>query len=120
MTIPARCVRALAAVAVPGAVLAVATPAQALDTQLVGARGQAMAGANTASTDDTNAQYDNPAAFGFCGKRDAAGEQLAADNNHLAEDDIDVAGAVSGEKTDVNGDKRPKEARLGAELSVDF
>lgn len=82
MTITDRCLRATAALAAVPALLA-AAPAAALDTHFVGARGQAMAGANTASTDGTDAQYYNPAAFGFFGMRDAFGDQLQVDNNNL-------------------------------------
>jgi hypothetical protein len=75
--------RSLIAAITAGTALAAATPALALDTFFVGARGQAMGGAVTAATDDRNAQYHNPAAFGFFGMRDAAGNQLAVDNNNL-------------------------------------
>ncbi len=66
-----------------GAGLAVSLPAAALDGVPVGARGQGMAGANTASADDTTAQYYNPAVFGLFGEQAAGGGQLAADNNNL-------------------------------------
>ena len=91
----ARLRTALILLAGTGTALA-AAPALALDTHFVGARGQAMAGANTASTDDTNAQYYNPAAFGFFGMRDDAGEQLAADNNNLGRKDAGLGIDASG------------------------
>lgn len=75
--------RRFAPVLAAGAGLAVSLPALALDGVPVGARGQGMAGANTASADDTTAQYYNPAVFGLFGEQAAGGGQLAADNNNL-------------------------------------
>ncbi len=63
--------------------VAIGVPLQAEDDYLVGPRGTAMAGANTASTDDQDAQYYNPAAFGFFRDRDAKGNRLRSDNNDL-------------------------------------
>ena len=88
MSQPNRYLRRVLAAAAAGAAVTAATPATALDTHFVGARGQAMAGANTASVDGTDAQYYNPAAFGFFNMRDAAGEQLSMDNNNLGRKDF--------------------------------
>lgn len=68
---------ALSLFALPG------TEAAALDTYFAGPRAMGMAGANVASVNDTNAQYYNPAAFGFFGCRDSKGKRLACDNNNL-------------------------------------
>lgn len=60
-----------------------ANPALALDSFFSGPRALGMAGANIASTNDTNAQYYNPAAFGFMGRQADSGEKIATDNNNL-------------------------------------
>ena len=69
------------------ALLAAASTAQALDSFLVGARGTAMAGAQTAAVDDETAQYYNPAAFGFFGRTAENGDTLPMDNNNLGRKD---------------------------------
>lgn len=66
--------------------------AAAMDSFFVGPRALGMAGANIASTNDTTAQYYNPAAFGFFAKTRAAAvaeneqagqEKIAVDNNNM-------------------------------------
>lgn len=68
------------------AVVFLTLPAQsafALDTWFSGPRALGMGGANIASVNDTNAQYYNPAAFGFMDHRTKAGGKTATDNNDL-------------------------------------
>ncbi len=76
-----------AVLAAAGTTLLAITPAQALDSFLVGARGTAMAGAQTAAVDDETAQYYNPAAFGFFGRTAEDGDTLPMDNNNLGRKD---------------------------------
>ncbi|MEF8793253.1 conjugal transfer protein TraF [Thiohalorhabdus sp.] len=90
MSQPERRLRHILLGATAVAAFAIATPATALDSFFVGGRGQAMGGALTAATDDRNAQYYNPAAFGFFGIRGATGDQLAVDNNNLGRKDWGV------------------------------
>lgn len=79
------------------ALLLSAGPALALDVFAGGPRGMGMAGASIASVNDTNAQYFNPAAFGFMGCKTLNGEKIACDNNNLGRKDwgIDL-GASAG------------------------
>ena len=71
--------------------------ALALDSWFSGPRAMGMGGANIASVNDTNAQYYNPAAFGFMGNRTENGERGAADNNDLGHKDWGVdLGAAAG------------------------
>ncbi|AMV71414.1 hypothetical protein JCM30471_32520 [Desulfuromonas carbonis] len=69
-----------------------ALPAMAMDTFFSGPRALGMAGANVASVNDTNAQYYNPAAFGFMGHQTEDGGRTDSDNNNLGRKDwgIDV------------------------------
>ena len=68
-------------------------PALAMDSWFSGPRAMGMGGANIASVNDTNAQYYNPAAFGFMD-----GKASAADNNGLADKswgiDLGAAGGL--------------------------
>lgn len=63
----------------------IASPAAALDTFMVGPRALGMGGANVASTNDTSAQYYNPAALGFFGRKDSDGKKLTNDNNGIGQ-----------------------------------
>lgn len=62
-----------------------AGPAAAADTYFASPRAMGMGGANVAAVDDTSAQYYNPAAFGFFGKRTEEGERIKVDNNDLGD-----------------------------------
>ncbi len=63
--------------------LLAASPAAAFDSFLVGPRAMGMGGANIASVNNTTAQYYNPAAFGFFGRRGQDENRLSSDNNDL-------------------------------------
>lgn len=72
-----------------------AQPVWALDTWFSGPRAMGMGGANIASVKDTNAQYYNPAAFGFMDGKSADGKKAAFDNNNLGDKHwgVDLAAA---------------------------
>lgn len=79
--------------------LAVAvTGMQAMDSTTVGPRALGMGGAGVAASDDTSAQFYNPALFGFFGRRDADGKRLASDPNDVGRKDwgIGLADASAG------------------------
>jgi hypothetical protein len=60
-----------------------ATPAMAMDKLFAGPRAMGMGGTGVASVNDTTAQYYNPAAFGFIGRRNEDGSRIAVDNNNI-------------------------------------
>jgi hypothetical protein len=93
----------LVGAAVGAAVATAATPALAMDSFFVGARGQGMAGSLTAATDDVDAQYYNPAAYGFFGKDAPDGGRLATDNQSLREKHFGI-GVDAGAGARVYGD----------------
>lgn len=108
----------LVGVAVGAAVATAATPALAMDSFFVGARGQGMAGSLTASTDDVDAQYYNPAAYGFFGKEAPDGGQLATDNQNLREKHFGI-GVDVGAGARVHGDLYEYADRLSDTENLD-
>jgi hypothetical protein len=77
----------LGLVAVSAAITCYAGPALALNVFGGGPRAMGMGGANIASVNDTNAQYFNPAAFGFMSRTMDNGEKVESDNSNLGRKD---------------------------------